>query len=311
MSFSKQVKQEICERELRNTCCIVAACYGVACFSRYFGTNGVELHTENQFVAQWALDAFALAGIQGEIQEKGSKNTSGFVFAVQATYEVEKMLALFGHTGEETAVRIHADNFNCQGCFSWFIAAAFLCCGTVVNPEKGYNLEFVCGRHGLTKDFMGLLEEKGFAPKHTVRKGSNVLYFKASEQIEDMLTFMGSTGASLAIMNEKVYKDFRNKANRIANCETANIDKTVVANQQILSAIRTLHAYGALETLPAPLQAAAQLRQEHPEYSLSELAAISDEPVSKSGLSHRYRKILAMAEAFTQTKAMDKKKGQG
>lgn len=300
MSFSKQVKQEICEREFRAPCCTAAACYGVACFSRYFGANGIELHTENQLVAQWAADTFALAGITGTITEKGEKSASSYEFVVNNPFEVEKMLALFGHTGEETAVRIQPGNFECQGCFSWFAAAAFLCCGTVVNPSKGYTLEYVCGRHGLTQDYKTLLEEKGFMPKHTVRKGANVLYFKASEQIEDMLTFMGATSASLTIMNEKVYKDFRNKANRIANCETANIEKTIAANQQILGAIRVLKANGVFEAMPQPLQEAAQLRQQNPELSLAELVAISQNPVSKSGLSHRYRKILNLAQQYMQ-----------
>ena len=74
-----------------------------------------------------------------------------------------------------------------------------------------------------------LLQLLQATPRHTRRKGSNVLYLKASEQIEDLLTFMGASGAALEIMHMKVYKDFRNKANRITNCETANITKTVTA----------------------------------------------------------------------------------
>ncbi|MFQ9681017.1 MAG: DNA-binding protein WhiA [Ruthenibacterium lactatiformans] len=81
-----------------------------------------------------------------------------------------------------------------------------------------------------------------------------MLYLKASEQIEDLLTFMGASGAALEIMNLKVYKDFRNKANRITNCETANIDKTVSASGQTLEAIAYLKKRGAFETLPAPLR---------------------------------------------------------
>ena len=71
-----------------------------------------------------------------------------------------------------------------------------------------------------------------------VRKGAHVVYFKASEQIEDLLTFMGAQNAALEIMNLKVFKDFRNKANRITNCETANIDKTVAA-----SSLSLIHIY--------------------------------------------------------------------
>ncbi|MFV0412132.1 MAG: DNA-binding protein WhiA [Oscillospiraceae bacterium] len=296
MSFSRQVKQEICKKEPRNPSCVVAACYGIACFGRSFDTKGVVLHTENPFIAQWAKAVFLAAGIEGNVTAKGGGSSSLYEFAVKDPYEVEKMLATFGHTGEETAVRIHSDNFNCDGCFSWFTTAAFLCCGTVVNPAKGYALEFVSSRFQVLKDFAALLDEKGFASKRTVRNGLNVLYFKASGQIEDILTYMGATRAAMEIMSQKVYKDFRNKANRITNCESANIDKIVAASMQVTEAIQTLKRHDALQALSPPLQEAVALKEKYPELSLAELAAVSPQPVSKSGLSHRYKKILQIAE---------------
>lgn len=95
-------------------------------------------------------------------------------------------------------------------------------------------------------DFSALLTGRGFVPRTILRKGSGVLYFKASEQIEDMLTFMGAQNAALEIMNLKVYKDFRNNANRLTNCETANIGKTASASAQTLYAIQLLRRHGAL-----------------------------------------------------------------
>lgn len=296
MSFSQQVKQEICKKEPRNPCCVVAACYGIACFGRYFDSKGVVLHTESLFIAQWAKAVFLAAGIEGNVTAKGGGSASLYEFAIKEPYEVEKMLATFGHTGEETAVRIHSDNFNCDGCSAWFTAAAFLCCGTVVNPAKGYALEFVSGRFQALKDFAALLEEKEFVSKRTVRNGLNVLYFKASGQIEDILTYMGATRAAMEIMSQKVYKDFRNKANRITNCESANIDKIVAASIQVTEAIQTLKRHNALQALSPPLQAAVALKEKYPELSLAELSAVSPQPVSKSGLSHRYKKILQIAE---------------
>ena len=140
-------------------------------------------------------------------------------------------------------------------------------------------------RYNLILDFEALLMGHGFAPKHTRRKGSNVLYLKASEQIEDLLTFMGASGAALEIMNLKVYKDFRNKANRITNCETANIDKTVSASGQTLEAIAYLKKRGAFETLPAPLREAAALREQNPgPFPSRSWPGWSSPPLSKSGL---------------------------
>ncbi|MDL2324769.1 DNA-binding protein WhiA [Ruminococcaceae bacterium OttesenSCG-928-A16] len=298
LTFSGQVKQEICSRELRNPCCISAACYGVACFGKYFDTRGIVLHTEQKFIAQWAKSLFALANIKGQVFVRGGGNNPMYEFAVKDPFEVDKMLAAFGHTGEEPALRINLNNFECDSCFSAFVAAAFLCCGTMVSPQKSYNLEFVVGRFGLAQDLETLLTQKKFMPKRTVRKGINIVYFKSSEQIEDMLTYMGATKGALEIMNQKVYRDFRNKANRITNCETANIDKTLDAARRFFEDVDVLQKAGMLALLEEPLQAAIKVRQQHPEFSLTELAALLEEPVSKSGLSHRYRKIAAKAEAL-------------
>ena len=140
----------------------------------------------------------------------------------------------------------------------------------------------------------------GFSPKYVVRKGAHVVYFKASEQIEDLLTFMGAQNAALEIMNLKVFKDFRNKANRITNCETANIDKTVAASSTTLRAIALLRGRHALDTLPDSLREAARLREENPDLALKELAALFDPPLSKSGLSHRMKKLEELARAIEE-----------
>lgn len=296
MSFSKQAKKEISKQAINAPCCVTAAAYGIACFGRYFDAKGLVLKTENVFIAQWAKAVYKQAGIVGRVYVKGDEEKRSYEFAVKDPFEVEKMLAAFGHTGEETAVRIHPDNFGCEGCFSSFCAAAFLCCGSVTDPEKEYMLEFVHSRHKLMDDFAELLIQQGFSPKRTLRRGANVLYFKASEQIEDMLTFMGAGHATLELIGSKAYKDMRNKANRITNCESANIDKTVLASHKTLEAIKALQRRGALEQLPPALQEAARLRSEYPELSLAELTQMCEGSVSKSGLSHRLRKLVSLAE---------------
>ncbi len=295
MSFAGQVKKEISERQLRRPCCFTAAAYGVACFSKYFDTKGVVLHTERALVAQWAKAAFSAAGVEGKVYVRG-EDAGSYEFAVKDPFEAEKVLALFGHTGEETALRIHGDLFLCDECFAAFTAAAFLAAGTAVDPQKGYSLEFLTPRFRLSQDFEALLRQHDFTPGRAVRKGSNVLYFKSSESIEDLLTTMGAPGAALEIMQLKVYKDFRNRANRVTNCETANIDKIVQANRETLEAIQYLESSGALASLPAPLQEVAALRRKNPDLSLSELVACAKGPLSKSGLSHRLRKLREKAE---------------
>ncbi len=300
MSFSQDVKKEIIAHEANRDCCAAAAAYGLACFGKYFDARGVVLHTEQIAIAQYAKSVFRRAGIEGKIYVKGTEENHVYEFAVKEEAEIKRMLELFGHTGEEPNLRINSRLFGCEHCVSAFTASAFLCCGTITNPEREYNLEFLSPRYNLILDFEALLMGHGFMPKHVRRKGSNVLYLKASEQIEDMLTFMGASGAALEIMNLKVYKDFRNKANRITNCETANIDKTVEASGQTLQAIAYLKEQNALEALSPQLREAAKLREENPALSLKELAELFEPPLSKSGLSHRMKKLEQTAKSLKE-----------
>lgn len=291
MSFSQDVKQEIMNHVPPSGCCATAAAYGIACFGKYFDSKGTVLHTERTSVARYAKKVFSLAGIEGKIYVRGKEESRMYEFAVKEELQVQKLLLLFGHTGIEPSLRINSKNFCCEHCVQAFVAAAFLCSGTITDPTKEYNLEFLSNRYSLMQDFSALLMGHGFLPKITQRRGSNVLYFKASEQIEDMLTYMGASNASLQLMNLKVYKDIRNKANRITNCETANIDKIVSASGKTMAAIRYLRENDSFETLPESLKTAAVYREEYPDLPLKELALQFDPPLSKSGLSHRLKKI--------------------
>lgn len=291
MSFSQDVKQEIMNHVPSSGCCATAAAYGIACFGKYFDSKGTVLHTERTSIAQYAKKVFSLAGVEGKIYARGKEESRMYEFAVKEELQVQKLLLLFGHTGIEPSLRINSQNFCCEHCVQAFVAAAFLCSGTITDPTKEYNLEFLSNRYSLMQDFSALLMGHGFLPKITQRRGSNVLYFKASEQIEDMLTYMGASNASLQLMNLKVYKDIRNKANRITNCETANIDKIVSASGKTMEAIHYLREKNSFETLSESLKIAAAYREEYPDLPLKELALQFDPPLSKSGLSHRLKKI--------------------
>lgn len=302
MSFSQRIKQEISARRLSRPCCAKAASYAAACFGRYFDSRGVVVQTELEEAARCIQRAYRMAGLGGSLTTKQRAGGTVYEFAVKDPQEVRRMLECFGHTGREASLRINPQNLACGQCVSWFAAVAFLCSGTATDPQKGYNLEFSTPRRNLARDFEALLAEHEFAPGRTLRKGAGVVYVKASEQVEDLLTFMGATGASLELMNSKIYKDIRNMTNRLTNCETANMDKTAVANAQTARAIRYLQQQGALEALPEPLQQAAALRMQYPEYSLAQLAAAFKPPISKSGLSHRLKKLEETARRLQERK---------
>ena len=291
MSFSQDVKNEILHRKIVRSCCVTAAAYAVACFGKYFDDRGVVLQTENEGIAQLAQKLYARCGITGTVISKERGIGLIYEFSVKDPEQVQKMLNLFGHTGRETTLRIRPDCFKCQKCGSFFISTAFLCCGTATDPEKEYNIEFLSPRHSLSQQLEGILAQYEFNPHRAVRKGANTVYVKSSDHLEDLLTFMGAGNAAMRIMEQRMYNDMRNKTNRLSNCETANMGKTVQAAVQVRLAIEMLEEAGALETLPKPLQQAARLRMQYPEMPLAKLAEKFAPPVSKAGLSHRFKRI--------------------
>lgn len=300
MSFSQDVKNEIVQKKITRECCALAASYGIACFGRYFDSKGLVLHTELLGVAQYAKRLFGICGVHGAIITKERPSGPLYEFKVDDPQEVDKMLKLFHCEEEQVSRHIDPRLIRCGHCFSAFVASAFLCCGTMTDPSKEYNLEFLCPRYNLAKDLEGILAEHEFTPRRTVRKGVNVIYVKASEQVADLLTFMGAGGAAMQIMDHKMFKELRNKTNRLNNCEMANIDKVVTANVAARRAIEYLQKKGDFDALPAPLRQAAQLRLDWPDLSLAQLVQKSPEPISKSGLSHRLKKLEQLADELRQ-----------
>ena len=290
MSFSQEVKNEILRRKISKPCCNMAAAYAVACFGKYFDDRGVVLQTENEGVAHFAQKLYRRCGVQGTVISKERPTGPVYEFSVKDPAEVARMLALFGHTGKEPTLRIRPENFRCQNCMQAFISTAFLCCGTMTDPEKSYNLEFLSTRHYLSQQLEAMLAEHDFHPHRALRKGANTIYIKAADHIEDLLTCMGAGNAAMRIMDQRMYNDMRNKTNRLSNCETANLGKSVQAAVQVQLAIEKLQAAGAMSTLPENLRLTAKLRMQYPDLPLAKLAQKFDPPVSKAGLSHRMKK---------------------
>lgn len=303
MSFSSDTKNEIAQRRLNRPCCVKAAVYGISCFSKYFDARGVVLQTELEDVAQYARRMFHRCGIEGTITKKLRPSGMLYEFAVKEEGQVAKLHELLGTTGHEINLQIDPGLLQCPCCVSAYIGAAFLCSGTMTDPQKEYNMEFLSPRRNLSKDFEALLAEHEFVPHRTQRKSVNVVYVKASGHIEDLLTFIGAPGAAMKIMDQKVYNSMRNQCNRLNNCETANMQKRIDANAAALKAIRYLEQQNALDALNEPLRQAAEMRRRMPDASLSELAAASDPPLSKSGLSHRLKKLEALAADLQQRNA--------
>ncbi len=184
------------------------------------------------------------------------------------------------------------------GCY---LRGVFLKCGNVSAPGRNFMLSFTLPNEEYAEYLAEFLDNYGFSAKRTIRKNKPVLYYKASESIEDILSFIGGTKAALDIISAKVMSDVRNTANRLCNAETANLDRIARAAAEQREAILVIEQYGAMPNLNAELRECAELRLANPDMSLSELRNLFREPVSKSGLNHRFKKLIEIAEMLKNT----------
>jgi len=181
-------------------------------------------------------------------------------------------------------------------CRRAFLRGAFLCVGSMSNPQKGYHLEFVCEYEAQARQIRQVICSFEIEAKIVRRKKYYVVYLKEGAGIVDILNVMGAHVSLMELENLRVEKEVRNSVNRQVNCEAANITKMVkAANKQIEDILLLQKSYG-LSNLPENLRQMAQVRLEYPESSLQELGKYLDPPVGKSGVNHRLRKLSEMAE---------------
>ncbi len=183
---------------------------------------------------------------------------------------------------------------TCPNCKSAFIRGIFFVSGRISDPSKQYLLELSVGDRA--ELILQILESFGLFFKMTKRRSETLLYIKKSESVEDFFATAGMNQTAFDIMNSKIENNFRNEANRIANCETSNIEKAVAASHGQVDLIRKLDRLGLLSNLPEELEKTAKLRLLYPDYSLSQLADLSAPPITKSGISHRMVKIEIMGK---------------
>ncbi len=306
MSFSSDTKNEILSVKNEKPCCMLAE------FSAIFGFAGRVKREGDQFYLQIVTENAALARrvfrllkalfpVTPKISAYKKKQTRHFGYVVRIedaadVLTVLKGLGLVQHAPEEYVRFLIAPGMTDSPCCKKaFVRGAFLAGGSLIHPDKNYHLEFVTSHYGLSEAFSTLLKSLSLNPKTVVRKSNYVLYFKNSEEIADVLTIVGAVNALMAFHNVKILKEMRNNVNRLVNCETANVDKTVSAAVRQLDSIRLLKERGILETLSPGLQEIAALRLENEALSLKELGELLTPPLGKSGVNHRLNKLMDIA----------------
>lgn len=302
MSFSYSVKKELCsvmtDRDRKYACF-----YGMLLFCRSFAADSIVFQTENELTSKLfcslADDVLGVKGAVSVSETKKKNDTTLYVLSIAEESNREEIIYRY-HISSSTLIhRIQRDNIDNNNVFA-FVAGAFLSCGSVAEPIKEYHLEFVVPYYNLMNDLLELLVSLGINAKYTERKGTFVIYLKGSEDIEDLLTFMGASHATIDLMNVKILKDIRNKANRIANCDAANIERTLRASEKQIEDIEYIMSTEGLDSLTPELRNMAEVRLENPDVSLKELGEMLDKPVGRSGANHRLKKLSEIAEQIRE-----------
>ncbi|MGM7702836.1 DNA-binding protein WhiA [Pseudalkalibacillus sp. Hm43] len=181
-------------------------------------------------------------------------------------------------------------------CKRSYLRGAFLAGGSLNHPESAYHLEIFSMYEEHSQSLLNLINSFGLNAKMLERKKGFIIYMKEGEKISEFLTLIGAHNALLQFEDVRIMKDMRNSVNRLVNCETANLNKTVGASMRQVENIKLIEREVGLETLPDKLREIAELRVKYQDVSLKELGdLVSTGPISKSGINHRLRKLDELA----------------
>ena len=181
-------------------------------------------------------------------------------------------------------------------CKRAFLRDAFLCIGSISDPNKGYHLEYVCSSPELAQQLAEMTLSFDIEARTVQRKKYYVLYIKEGSGIVDLLNIMEAPISLMNLENLRILKEMRNSINRKVNCEVANITKTVNAATKQVEDITYIRDHYGFNKLQEGLREMAEVRLEHPDATLLELGKFLDPPVGKSGVNHRLRKLSELAD---------------
>ena len=311
MSFATEVKNELARIEPGKKCCQLSE---IAGFLRVAGSIGlagrgkfkIVTPTENPAIVRHykklIQEYFGIETTLDIGESDFSGKTKTYNINIDSENRGEQIL-------RETGILLvrEGNNYISDGiyegivknkcCKKAYIRGVFMGAGTMSNPEKAYHLEFVCRTEAFASDLRKLINSfRDLEAKQYKRGKHYIVYMKKADYIADTLGIMGADSHSLKVETTWVGKAMRNKVNRMANCDNANVDKMVEASMKQAAAIDKIKNTKGLEWLPQKLRELARLRMENPDISLAALGELCDPPLKKSGINGRLKKIEELAD---------------
>ncbi|MGO1368616.1 MAG: DNA-binding protein WhiA [Senegalia sp. (in: firmicutes)] len=311
MSFSSQAKSRLSRLEIKNDCCPKAELSALIRMSGTIqlvgrGNINIKFQTENAAIARRVFSLIKrLYDSQIEVmvrKNKQLKKNNSYLMIIHDKKSVDSIIKDTGLFNEEEKsllninYKVPRNLIKKKCCRRAYIRGSFLGGGSLSDPEKTYHLEFVTQNKDHAKDLSQIINSFKLNSKIVIRKDYYVVYLKEGEQIVDLLNIIEAHTSLLELENIRVVKGIRNNINRIVNCETANLSKTINASVRQVENIKYIENTIGIEKLPKNLQELANIRLYNKEASLKELGNMLSIPLGKSGVNHRLRKIESIAE---------------
>lgn len=304
LSFASDIKKELTNLPIKNCC-------GKAELSALIRMNGsiffsnkqimVNIQTENAAIARriyTLLKKYYEVNVELLVRKKMrlKKNNVYIVRLMNNGEMILKDLQILGE-GFEINHRISSQLIKKKCCKRSYLRGAFLAGGSVNNPEtSSYHLEIFSLYKEHSESLSELMNVFSLNSRTLERKKGCITYLKEAEKIADFLSVIGAHHALLRFEDVRIVRDMRNSVNRLVNCETANLNKTISAAFRQVENIKYIDEKIGLESLPEKLQEIAKLRIAHQDVTLKELGEMVSGGISKSGINHRLRKLDEIAE---------------
>ncbi|WP_248513212.1 DNA-binding protein WhiA [Sporosarcina sp. NCCP-2222] len=305
MSFAAEVKKELTQVE-SDDCCIKAE---ISAFIRMNGALSfsnkqlsLDVQTENAAIARRLYsNVKKLYPYKVELlvrKKMRLKKNNIYICRIRegAKQLLEDLYILTGTFQFNNEIAAPLVENDC--CKRAYLRGAFLAGGSVNNPEtSSYHLEMFSFYKEHSEALVELMNSFYLNAKSIERKKGYIAYLKEAEKISDFLSLIGAHVSLMKFEDVRILRDMRNSVNRLVNCETANLNKTIGAAQRQVENIKFIESTIGIDQLPDRLQEIARLRVEYQDVTLKELGEmVSGGPVSKSGVNHRLRKIEEIAD---------------
>lgn len=308
MGFSKNVKQEIISKDFNSNCCRLAFVAGVFDSCAKFEDNKFVVSGDQKDQIEYIgnnIEKVCGKNIGIKVVGDYGINKSTYYFLEMNVEEFSSLFEKLGCLKDNRKVMSSQQIISTPCCIKAYASGVYLAIGTSSikfsdqnRKTTGYHLEFASKNYEFLSSFASILAQYDIFAKLVQRKNMYVLYVKDAGEVSNVLALIGSFDSVLKLQNEMATREVRNKVNRQTNCMSANINKTVEASMKQVDAIEKIINKVGLENLPADLQTVALLRLANTEESLEELLKLSRLPLTKSGLNHRFKKLIKLAESL-------------